>query len=94
MNAIKSLHQPLLINFADSVSELFNPQRQFVFENNPAPPIPYNSFFGLSTSCSNLYLFAAASFIQANHWVCAMRLAMWEMKRLNLLFTRFCEKLI
>ncbi|KAJ3362571.1 hypothetical protein HDU91_003351 [Kappamyces sp. JEL0680] len=89
MAAIKS-HQdgPILINFADSVVELFSPAfRSPTLPENPSPPLPYTSYFCLNTSASNLYVFACASTIQANHWVCAIRLAMFELQRLNLLFT-------
>lgn len=90
MDTIKTFQEaPLQINFADSVVEVFPSDfTASSFPGNPAPPIPYNNFFSLTTASSNLFLFASASVIQMNYWVCSIRLAMFELQRLNQLFTQ------
>lgn len=87
MGAIKGFQTPVVVNFSDAVIEIFKKAVQGDAQN-PAPPTPYTSFFGLSTASSNLYLFASASNIQANQWICSIRLSMYELKRINLLFTK------
>jgi hypothetical protein len=89
MDTIKTFQEaPLQINFADSVVEVFPADFNAPsLPGNPAPPIPYNNFFSLTTASSNLFLFSSASVIQMNYWVCSIRLAMFELQRLNQLFT-------
>lgn len=67
------------INFSDCVVEIFDSIRE--------APIPYTNYFGISTAASNLYLFASASTIQTNSWVCSIRLALFEIHKLNTLYT-------
>ena len=87
VNAIKSFHQaPIYINIADVVSQTFDADFR-PKQDCPPPPIPYTSFFGISTAGSNLYLFATWSSIQTNNWMTAIRLLTFEMSKLNQAFT-------
>ncbi|KAJ3001025.1 hypothetical protein HDV02_000094 [Globomyces sp. JEL0801] len=89
MAAIKSYQpEPLYINIAEAKVELFDQDFQKVsFPGIPPPPIPYSCHFAFTSACSNLYLLSAASMIQVNHWVAAIRLSIFELAKLNTLFT-------
>ena len=89
METIKKVQEgPLKINFADSAAEIFPADHELFLEDNPLPPNPYSSYFSLTTASSNLYVFASASIIQVNNWISSIRLAKFELKRLNQLFTQ------
>lgn len=79
--------KPLMMNLLDVSSELFSHKFRPSTSNAPPPPVPYTSFFGLSTSGSNLFLFASPSYIASNAWVGAARLAAYEASHINTVFS-------
>ncbi|KAJ3274733.1 hypothetical protein HDV01_002255 [Terramyces sp. JEL0728] len=88
MAAIKQQQNvPVCINISSCVTEIFHSSVSVAFPTAPSPPIPYTCNFALSNAGSNLYLFSSASVVQSNHWIAAIRLAMYELQKLNSLFT-------
>ena len=74
--------EPAFINILDSIVEL-----SLSFDGNfIPPPFPYTNYFALGkiTTCP---LFACGSTIQLNHWVSSIRLAMYEVYKLNTIYT-------
>ncbi|KAJ3319803.1 hypothetical protein HDV06_005924 [Boothiomyces sp. JEL0866] len=88
MAAIKqNQNVPVCINVSACVTEIFPSSISVAFPGVPSPPIPYTCNFALSNAGSNMYLFSSASVIQSNHWIAAIRLAMYELQKLNTLYT-------
>ncbi|KAJ3252209.1 hypothetical protein HK103_001776 [Boothiomyces macroporosus] len=88
MAAIKqNQNVPVCINVSACVTEIFPNSVSVAFPGVPSPPIPYTCNFALSNAGSNMYLFSSGSVIQSNHWIAAIRLAMFELQKLNTLFT-------
>ncbi|TPX33096.1 hypothetical protein SmJEL517_g03945 [Synchytrium microbalum] len=53
----------------------------------PPPPTPYDSFYSIATLRGATLVVAAPSSIQANSWVASIRLAIYELARLEEYFT-------
>ena len=81
LQAIKQ-NDPEFINILDGVVEL---STNYAFDG-VQPPYPYTNYFAVG-KISTCPLFAVGSTIQMNNWVASIRLAKFEVQRLNSLFT-------
>ncbi|KAJ3181546.1 hypothetical protein HDU85_003488 [Gaertneriomyces sp. JEL0708] len=81
--------RPVVISIREAVTEVL--PNSFQIKHGPGlatpPPIPFTSLLALSTSGSNLFYMATLSTIQCNTWVAAIRLAVFEMAKLDELLT-------
>ena len=85
---IKSSHDtPVKIEISDATTELLSFSSLPAQQDCPLPPVPYTSFFAVSTIGCNLFLFATHSFLAANAWVNALRLSIYESSLINYNFT-------